>query len=423
MDVVFEPSTLYGHVRAPSSKSYAQRVIACALLASGESIVEGYDECEDSERALNAARLLGLEVERDGGTLRLNPTGKPEGGEVILDFGGSATSMRIFTAVGCVTPSIKLVTGSPQLLRRPIKPLIDALTALGGKIEHSGGHQPPLRVYPTGLRGGAVKVDASISSQFTSSIMVGSARAEDTTKITHVGKVVSKGYISITAKVLELFARTPKIFGDFEEIVVEPGELRPVRLTLEGDYSSAAFMLAGGAIGGEVEVENLNPQSLQPDRKILEILWEAGCEVKASGGRVKASRSQLEGFEVDVTDTPDLAPVLAVLAAYAKGSTTIRGVERLRFKESDRVSTIVEMLRSMGVEAQHAEGEIRVRGGGIKGGVVDPKGDHRIAMAAAVAAIGSQAPVVVKGFECFKKSYPAFLEHYLALGGRAKTLT
>lgn len=420
MDLVFEPSSLAGRVRAPASKSYSQRVIACALLASGETVVHGYDECEDSERALGAAQKLGLTVGRAGDTLRLNPNGGVEG-EVVLDFGGSATSMRIFTSVACVTPATKIITGSPQLLRRPIRPLIEALTQLGAKIEHSG-FQPPLRVHPTGLRGGVVSVDASISSQFTSSIMVGSTRAENTTHITHTGGVVSKGYIAITAQVLGWFGATPKMSEDLREIVVEPRELKPATLTLEGDYSSAAFLLVGGVVAGEVEVENLNPQSLQPDRQIVEVLRQAGCELRVSGKTVRASRSTPEGFEADVTETPDLAPILGILAAYSKGKSTIRGVERLRFKESDRVSSTIEMLRSLGVEASYDSGEIRVKGGGVEGGVVDSKEDHRIAMAAAIAALGARGPVVVRGFECFRKSYPSFLDHYRALGGRAHTL-
>lgn len=419
MELVFEPSGLFGRVRAPASKSYAQRAIACALLAGGESVIRGYTPCEDSERALGAAALLGLRVTGQRDTLRLEPSGAA-GGDVVLDFGGSATSMRIFTSVCCVTPGTKTVTGSPQLLRRPIRPLLEALGRLGAKIEHSGNFQPPLRVYPSGLHGGTVELDASISSQFTSSIMVGATRAENTTTIVHAGQVVSKGYILITAKVLEWFSRKPYVEQDLKQIVVEPGELRPAQIWLEGDYSSAAFLLVGGAITGQVEVENLNPDSLQPDRQILRVLEQAGCKVKVSGQTVGVARSKTEGFECDVTDTPDLAPILAVLAAYSKGTSTIRGVERLRFKESDRVSSILEMLGALRVHAKHEGDAITIRGGEVGGGVVDSKGDHRIAMAAAIAAAGAKAPVTVKGFECFRKSYPGFLDHYVALGGRVR---
>jgi len=395
-------------------------VIACSLLATGESKIWGYDGCEDSERALAAAEALGVRVSKRQGLLTLTPSQTVEDGvgEVVLDFGGSATSMRIFTSISCVTPGIKLITGSPQLLRRPIKPLLDALAQLGAKIEASDGFQPPLKVHPTGLRGGSVELDASLSSQYTSSIMVGSTRADSTTNIRHIGGVVSKGYISLTAKVLELFGRPPAVSGDFSEIVVEPGELRPVELSLEGDYSSASFLLAAGAIAGQVEVGNLNPESLQPDREIVEVLKRTGCYVKVGSDCVRVERSKLEAFEVDVTDTPDLTPILAVLAAYSKGHSAITGVERLRFKESDRIASTIEMLKAIGVNSRYDGRAIHVWGGEVRGGLVDSKGDHRIAMAAAVAALGAQRPVVVKEFECHRKSYPSFLEHYSAIGGR-----
>ncbi|MEM0119882.1 MAG: 3-phosphoshikimate 1-carboxyvinyltransferase [Thermoprotei archaeon] len=417
--MVFEPAPISGRVCAPASKSYAQRLIACALLAEGRSVLRGYTPCDDSERALLAAQTMGARVRAASGDVVVEG-GEYNTGEFTLDFGGSATSMRIFTSVSCVTPGTKRVTGSPQLLRRPVKPLVDALTRLGARIECHQGCSPPLTVHPTGLRGGEVWLDASISSQFTSSIMVGSTKADSPACINHTGGVVSKGYIKITAQVLEWFGAQTRTNSDLTRVEVYPHTLRAVDVRVEGDYSSAAFILAAGFIGGHVEVGNLNPESLQPDREILSVLRRAGCTVEFGGGLVRVGGGVVDGFEADVSETPDLAPVLGVIAAYAKGESRISGVGRLRFKESDRVDSIVEMLRSIGVNASYGEDSIRIVGGGIKGGVVDSHGDHRIALAAAVAAIGAHRPIMVRGFECYTKSYPGFLEDYASIGGRAR---
>jgi len=419
MDVVFEPAKISGFVSAPASKSYTQRVIACALLADGRTTIRGYTGCDDSERALLAAKNMGALIHKGENYIQVDGGHHNNSGEFTLDFGGSATSMRIFTSVSCVTPGIKHITGSPQLLRRPVRPLVEALTQLGAKIETSPGYSPPLIVHPTGLRGGEVELDASISSQFTSSIMVGSTRAHAPTFIRHTGGVVSRGYIRITAHVLEWFGAHTEISGEFNQVVVHPSSLKPVDVKIEGDYSSAAFLLAAGAIGGHVEVGNLNPESLQPDREVLNVLKGAGCHVELVGDTARVSGCVKEGFVVDVTETPDLAPVLGVIAAYAKGESRIKGVSRLIFKESNRIDAVVDMLKSIGVDASFDCGEIRVKGGVIRGGLVDSHGDHRIALAAAVAAVGAQRPIMVRGFECYSKSYPNFLEDYTSVGGRA----
>jgi len=419
MEVVFEPATISGSVSAPASKSYTQRVIACSLLADGSTTIRGYTGCDDSERALLAAKNMGALIHIGENYIQLD-CGHYNSGEFTLDFGGSATSMRIFTSVSCVTPGIKHITGSPQLLRRPVRPLVDSLTQLGAKIETSPGYSPPLIVHPTGLRGGEVKLDASISSQFTSSIMVGSTRADKPTFIRHIGGVVSRGYIRITAHVLEWFGVHTEIGEDFKQVEVHPSRLKPVDVKIEGDYSSAAFLLAAGAIGGHVEVGNLNPQSLQPDCEVLNVLKSAGCYVELGGDTAKVGGGVNEGFDVDVTETPDLAPVLGVIAAYAKGESRIRGVGRLVFKESNRVDTIVGMLKGIGVDARFDGEAILVKGGRIRGGLVNSHGDHRIALAAAVAAVGAHKPIMVRGFECYSKSYPRFLEDYTSIGGRAR---
>lgn len=401
---------------APASKSYAQRLLALALLAPGESVFEGYTPCDDTERALDATRKLGALVTLQGQTLSVT-AGEGTSGTAELYFGGSATSLRIFTGVSTVTPGTKLITGNEQLARRPVAPLVTALKHLGANIEAVGGRLP-LTVHGTGLRGGSVTTEASISSQFASSVMIAATRADGEVEIVQRG-AGSRGYVRMTEETIRLFGGRVSLSDDVSKILVNPTPLRPVRTKIEGDFSSASFVLAAGAIAGEVEVRNLNPSSLQPDRFLLEVLRKAGCDVKVGTSSVGVSSSSLEAFEVNVDNSPDIAPVLAVLAAYAKGETTITGVERLRFKESDRINSIRRMLASLGVKSSTDGRTITVTGGGVQGGTVDAEGDHRIALSAAIAAVSSQRPVRVLGFECHVKSYPRFFDDYDAIGGRA----
>jgi 3-phosphoshikimate 1-carboxyvinyltransferase len=421
LDLAFEKSCLKGEVSAPASKSYVQRIVACSTLTEGKTVLLGYTECDDSEKALKAVESMGVNVSKQKGVVVLD-AGVLKDTEYVLDFGGSATSMRIFTGVCCVTPGLKKLTGSAQLLRRPVSYLVDSLRELGAKIDYLGDNLPPLLVHPTGLTGGFTTLNASLSSQFTSSIMICSVRARKEVTISHVGDLVSSGYIKMTAHVLKMFGCDPKLSGDLKEIEVQPCELRPVTVSVEGDYSSAAYIFAAGAINGDVSVHNLNPDSFQPDKGFLELLKHIGAKVGFGNGVVRVSGSKLEAFELDLRESPDLAPILGVLAAYSKGTSVLKGLERLKYKESDRASTTLEMLRSLGVDASHSEGQIRIKGGGVTGGVVDSHGDHRIALSAAIAAIGSEKPVGVVGFECYSKSYPQFLEQYRALGGRVHPL-
>lgn len=416
MQVVFQKSQVAGVINAPASKSFAQRVFACALLTKGVSVIERYTPCDDSERALEALTKMGAIVERQNERVVISVDRLTES-EKTLNFGASATSMRIFTGVACVTPGIKVITGDPQLLKRPIKPLIQALKQLGAKIECENDH-PPLTIYSSELHGGVVSLDVSISSQFSSALMICTTKAKGETLIQHTNIPSSKGYILITQEVLKLFGGKVYLDKDLKNISIIPSELKPVNYALEGDYSSAAYLLAAGAISGEVEVRNLNAKSLQPDRFIIEALRAMGCRVYIGGESVRVSQTTLEGYEFDVDECPDLAPILSVLGAYAKGRTKLTGITRLRYKESDRVSSIKQMLESIGVHVNVKDESIEILGGEVRGGVVHSNNDHRIALAAAVASCASKNPIQVIAFECYTKSYPQFLEHFSKLGAK-----
>jgi 3-phosphoshikimate 1-carboxyvinyltransferase len=421
--VSFHPFRPRGTVRAPASKSYAQRAIACSVISNHDVLIEEYDACDDSEYALKAAHKLGCTieyVETSSRNLRVGhrsyAEASPKGRPIILNFGGSATSFRIFTGISCVTPGVKLLRGTAQLMRRPMKELIQALNSQGARITSKDG-SPPLTVYPTGLMGGTTMLSGRVSSQYTSSLMIAGTRANSPVEIVHSQVPASAGYIRITAHVLGAFGAKIEHESDCRRVVVNPTPLSATRFKLEGDYSSASYILAMGAIRGEIKVTNLPRVTYQPDAHFLEILKVANASLKIDTNSVTVWESDLEGFEADLEENPDLCPLLAVLGAYAKGQTVLTGLDRLKYKETDRVVTTLELLKSLGVSCSYDGSAIRITGGSVLGGIVNSYGDHRIALAAAAASVGSCGRIEVTGFGCHTKSYPDFLRHYRALEG------
>lgn len=391
--------------------------MACSLLAGGETVLENYTPCEDSEHAVEAFQRLGGRVSRSADRLRLIFEGV-RGGEHLLDFGGSATSMRLFLGVSCVTEGVKILTGSHQLLSRPIHPLVVALRSLGAKIEYLRDSAPPVIVYPSKIKGGDAWVDGSLSSQFVSSMMLAGCSASSELTVNVSGKMVSKGYVDITKRVLETMGGKAEVDFDKGQVRVFPMQLRPSSIRLEGDYSGAAYLLVAGALTGEVNVGNLNPESLQPDKAVLNLLGVAECDVHASGNHVSAAKSAPSPFGFNLEDNPDLGPLAAVFAAFCHGESELTSIGRLRHKETDRVQSTLEMLNSLGVRAETRGDTMIIHGTGkVRGGSVDAMGDHRIAMSAAVAGLASVEGVTVSGFECSGKSYPGFLSDVAQLGG------
>jgi 3-phosphoshikimate 1-carboxyvinyltransferase len=213
-----------------------------------------------------------------------------------------------------------------------------------------------------------------------------------------------------------LFGVTAEASEDMLSYMVEPQEYGPSEVSVEGDWSSAAYLLAAGALAGRVSVDNLNMASSQADREIVEILGRMGARTEICWDSITLERMQLRGIEADLSDCPDLFPVVAILCAASKGESVLRGLKRLRFKESDRLSAMVENLRRMGVETQREGDILYIEGGSPKGGVVDPHKDHRIAMALAVLGLVSEGETTILDAECVSKSYPGFWGDLRSLG-------
>jgi 3-phosphoshikimate 1-carboxyvinyltransferase len=412
-----------------------QRAIACALLASGEgasgeSILRSPSRSADCLAALAVARALGAFIEDRGDVVAIRGVaaatrgarGGPAPGERRLPCGESGLSIRMFSPIAALFGGETLLEAEGSLRRRPVGMIAPPLIELGASCETTAG-LPPVRVRGP-LRGGKVKVDGSVSSQLLSGLLIALPLAEGDSEI-HVEGLASRGYVDLTLSTMRAFGVLAERDAEFERFRLPGGQrYRGADFAIEGDWSGAAFLLVAGAIAARaapLRVEGLDPSSCQPDRAILEALRASGAAVEASGGAIAVRREGLRHFDFDATDCPDLFPPLVVLAAACEGETRIRGAERLRGKESDRAAALSEEFCALGVTVL-VEGDLMtVRGRGLDGrgvlggGRVDSRGDHRIAMAAAVASLITSGPVDVEGAECVAKSWPSFYDDLAAV--------
>ncbi|HDR73699.1 MAG TPA: 3-phosphoshikimate 1-carboxyvinyltransferase [Methanoculleus sp.] len=397
-------------VRAPPSKSYTHRALIAAALAGGTSVIKGPLRSEDTALTRRALERFGIAIWDDGGDLEVEGTGGDlrcrAGGPI--DCGNSGTSMRLLAPLALLCPHPVVFTGTERMRQRPIGPLVDALNRIGGAItyEQAPGF-PPIRVSGT-LAGGQTSVDASVSSQFVSSVLLAAPMAAGPVEVATVGQVSSRSYLDVTVDVMRAFGVKVARDGD-AWFAVDPRPYRPRSYAIEGDYSSASYFFAMAAVsGGRVTVENLNPVSVQGDRRFVAALGRMGCEVRARPGGVTVTRTgRLVGIEIDMASTPDTVQTLAAVAAFADSPTTISGIGHLRHKESDRIEATVGMLRACGAGAAWVQDTLTITPGPFRGCTIDPRNDHRTAMAAAVIALGAGG-VTIEGAECVAKSFPEF---------------
>ena len=407
MDITIPPGSVAGALTPPCSKSYAQRALAASLLAEGESTLHNIEFCDDTRSALHCIRTLGADVRQtDSDTLHIRGGLAPRGNR--LHVGESGLSARLFTPLAALVGEPMFIEGSGSLLRRPMRPLTEALERLGVSVRDNDGRLPVEVQGP--LEGGELEIDGSLSSQFVTGLLLALPLARHDTTL-HVHHAVSKPYLAMTVSTAARFG-VEISHNDFEEFFIEGGQrYRSAEFHIEGDWSAAAMLLAIGATAGEVRVENLSTLSQQADTAVLTALVRSGAGLIDESTAVTAARRQLRAFEFDATDCPDLFPALAVLASAADGVSVIRGTSRLEHKECHRAEALREEYGRLGIEIDlETEDIMRIRGGAVHGGRVSSHGDHRIAMSLAAAALRADGEVTIEGAECVSKSYPLFFE-------------
>ena len=405
MSVTLLPGQRRGTVTAPASKSHAQRLLLAAALGNAPVTLRCRGASRDIAAMIECLRALGAEIVTDGDALRVTPIARLPRGTVDLPCGESGATLRfLLPVVGALgVPAVFHPEGRP----RPIAPLAEVLHAHGMEITAENGS-----ISCKGkLLAGDYAISAETSSQYVTGLLYALPLLSGDSTLTLRGEVVSAPYLALTEQVL----RGANIrFDKSENRYTIPGGQTCAQsdAVVEGDWSGAAAFLCMGALSRDgVSVRGLDMDSLQADRAIVDRLQRFGAGVETSGDAVTVRRGSLLGGVIDVSQTPDLLPVLAAVAVTAAGETRLTGAARLRDKESDRLHTTAAMLAALGADAEETPDGLIVRGRGrLRGGVVDAANDHRIAMAAAVAANVCQREVIINGAACVDKSYPAFWE-------------
>ena len=379
MDITITPGKLRGTVAVIPSKSQAHRYLICAAFADGQTTILCRDTNQDIEATAACLRDLGASIERTEEGYAVSPiTTVPE--EAWINCRESGSTLRFLLPVIGALGVKTTITMEGRLPQRPLSPLWEEMERMGCKLSRPSENT----IFCTGkLKPGQYSIDGGVSSQYISGLLFALPLIGGSS-LTITGKIQSQPYIDMTEQALRLFPerRTPGI------------------VTVEGDWSNGAFWLAANALGSELEIRNLCSDSAQGDRECAVLI------------------PKLQHFsEIDVSNIPDLVPVLAVVASVNQGAK-FQNIQRLRLKESDRVASTIAMIEALGGKAESTEDTLTIYGTGLHGGTVDSCNDHRIAMAAAIASTVCRENVTVLNAQCVQKSYPKFWEEFTRLGGK-----
>lgn len=408
------PKALKGEVTIPPSKSLCHRAIIAASLAEGQSILRNISLSEDITATLEGVQALGAKVSYEqenlfirGGLLKSNET-------LRIACGESGSTLRFLMPLGLINNQTICYTGKGNLSSRPLGPYLDIFKEQGITFSSSS---LPMEVSGR-LKPGLFKLQGNISSQFVTGLLLALPLLEGDSTIIMSSPLESKGYIDLTLDALQSFGIY--IENDhYQRFMIKGNQLyKSSQFTIEGDYSQAAFWLAAGTLYGDITCKGLSLDSHQGDKAVIDILNKSGAKLELNNTYIKAKYGKLHAFDIDVSQFPDIAPILAVVAALSSGTSRITGAARLRIKESDRLKAIASELTKLGAEISEEESSLTIRGlDHLQGGEVDSWGDHRIAMALAIASLKCKNPVIINNSGVIDKSYPNFFMDFIKLGG------
>ena len=397
MNVIIHPHRLKGRAEIPSSKSYAHRLLIAAALSDIPTEVRMNALNNDIIATANCLRMLGAGIDRTENGFIVQPIRSLPHGEYTLFCGESGSTLRFMIPIAAALGACCIFTGAGRLPERPNAILTEALNLHGASADND---LLPMRLSGK-LTGGIYRIAGNISSQYITGLLMALPLCEEDSEIILTTRLESAAYVDITLESLSCFGIRIERTESGWRIPGHQKYRSPGIVSAEGDWSGAAFWLAANALGSEVECCGLNEHSTQGDRAITEMLMRLGSDI-------------------DVSDTPDLVPALAIAAAAHNAETRICGAERLRIKESDRLQSVAAMLKAFGCDAEELEDGLLIRGGtSFTGCQVNGCNDHRIVMAAAIAATVANAPVTISDAHAVNKSYPSFFETFNALGGLA----
>ena len=418
MDLKVEKiNKISGEIKAPASKSYSHRAFIAAALAEGQSILRDPLYSEDTLATLESCEQLGALFQRYPDKCIVQGTaGYIRTPENVIDVKNSGTSVRILSSIAAIAPraNYTIFTGDESLRKRPMQDLIDALENLGVNIKSSQSNGTPPIIVKGGFEGGETDIKGDISSQFISSIIMAAPYSKKPVTLNVRGTFVSKPYVNMTLSVISKFGIDFEYDTtnqpEYSSYYIEPQKYECTDYTIEGDYSSASYIIAAASmISSDITIKNLYKDSMQGDKIIVDIVQKMGANITTKENEIHIqSDGKLKAFDVDLSNAPDLLPTVAVLMAQAEGTSKITGVEHARFKETDRVHNCAIELENVGVEVEEMKDGLIIKGKAT-GGMVDSHLDHRMVMAFYVLGmkIGN---ISIKDATCYDVSFPNFLE-------------
>ncbi|NLA93327.1 MAG: 3-phosphoshikimate 1-carboxyvinyltransferase [Spirochaetales bacterium] len=395
-------------IKIVSSKSHTIRALLIAAFASGESIIHNPLESEDTTACIAVCRALGATISYTNNSIKVVGA-KELPPKVDVDCQNSGTTLYLAAGLAATTASEVTVRGDEQLNARPLRELLDALTALGARVTSERYGYPPFTIRGP-LLGGKTSIECH-SSQFLSALLLATPLAQGSTTL-EIPLLNDRPYVEMICAWLDEQKVTYAASPTLDHFFIKGGEsYTPFEATIGGDYSSAAFFFCAAAISGtSIKVEGLQRNDSQGDKELLTILEEMGCKVEWDDEGVTVTGDKLAGGNWDLNAIPDTLPILAVTAAFAHTESRLYNVPQARIKETDRIATMVANLRALGGDVEEGEDYLIIRGKGhLKGGNVKGFGDHRIIMAMAIASLGTQEPVTIDSVDAVAVTFPTVL--------------
>ncbi|MEW6528376.1 MAG: 3-phosphoshikimate 1-carboxyvinyltransferase [Candidatus Micrarchaeota archaeon] len=418
---LIKPSEVNGVINAPPSKSIMGRITAAALLSDGITKIRNASLCDDGLTALDIIETLGAHVTR---VAHIKVDAKKFVNEVIVKSKGifktvpksdvinckeSGLCMRMFAPILSLLKRQFTLNATDSLQKRPMK-MLEALAQLGAHCKTSAAGYSPIKLKGA-IKGGKIKIDGSDSSQFLTGLLMALPLCKKNS-IIEVLNLKSKPYVQMTISLLARLGIKIDSCGNFQKFKISGHQKYKTNInySVEGDWSGASFMLVAGAIAGKVRINWLSINSFQADKEIISALKRAGAKIKIQKNNIIVEKDRLNAFEFDANDCPDLFPPLTVLAINCSGISVIKGVKRLKYKESDRATALAQEFGKIGAKIKIVGNNMKIIGTKLRGGKIDSHNDHRIAMAGAIAALNSEKGIYLLNPKCVSKSYPEFFD-------------
>lgn len=415
--VKITPGKLKGEVKIPPSKSMAHRAVICASLSNGKSKITNIEYSDDIIATINAMRALGSEIEIFDDHLEIDGSRVFSKNVGEIDCNESGSTLRFMVPLAIAKEAEMRFIGKGNLGKRPLTTYYEIFDRQGIEYSYKEG-ELDLKVKGS-IKGEEFKIRGDISSQFISGLLFTLPLIEEDSKIIITTNLESKGYIDLTLSMLNYYGINV-VNNNYKEFIIKGNQkYTPKDYKVEGDFSQSAFFLVADALGSDVLVKDLNMDSLQGDKEVIEIIERMGCKILSKEEGIKAKAKGLTPTIIDAAQCPDIIPVLTVLASLTRGITKVINAERLRIKECDRLKAITRELNKLGASVTELENSLLIEGvESLTGGTVSSWEDHRIAMSLAIAATCAKDEVIIENPSCVKKSYPSFWRDYKLLGGK-----